>query len=380
MSTNDFIPVCEPTLLGNESRYVQQAISENWIGSQGKFLDQIHQEFPEYLGVKYGTTVSNGTCALHLALVALGIGPGDEVIVSDFNMIAPAFAIKYTGATPVFVDCRLDTWNMNVAQIEAKITAKTKAIMAVHIYGLSCEMEPILALAKKHNLFVIEDAAEAIGSEYYGKKCGSMGDINAFSFYSNKNITCGEGGFVATNDQSLYEKCLYYKNLCFPLHGPRNYWHAHVGFNYRLTNLQAAILVAQMERIEEYVGRRIENARLYRQHLKDIPGIGLPHQVSDKEFKNTYWMFGITLADEFGLSRDEVGVRLKKLGIDTRPFFIPMHKQPSLSQGHSGADPQDFPNSINLSERGMYLPSSSSLRPEQIERIAAALRTLQESR
>lgn len=374
---NSFIPVCEPTLSGNEKKYVNQALDANWIGSNGEFLDRFHKEFPQYLGVRYGTTTTNGTTALHLALVALGIGPGDEVILPDFTMIAPAFAIRYVGATPVFVDADPETWNIDTKKIEEKITAKTKAIMPVHIYGLSCDMDPILEIAKKHGLKVLEDAAEAIGSTYRGKKCGSMSHISAFSFYSNKNITCGEGGFVATDDPEFFEKCQYHKNLCFQLKGPRNYLHNDIGFNYRMTNIQAAILTAQLEQADKLVGARIRNGQLYKKNLARVRGLRLPLTDLGADSVNTYWMFGILIDDEFGLSRDEVMKRLREQGIDSRAFFMPMHVQPALSD--IVKPDQKFPVSMELSRRGIYLPSSSSLTDAQIDRVCETLMALRRS-
>jgi len=377
MNTNSlpFIPVCEPTLRGNEEKYVMDAVKSSWIGSQGAYLDRLNKEFPQYLGVKYGTAASNGTTALHLACTAIGLEPGDEVIIPDFTMIASAFAVTYTGAKPVFVDCKRDSWNMDISKVEAKITPKTKAIMAVHIYGLATSMDELLKIAKKHHLKVIEDAAEVHGSEYFGKKCGSFGDVSAFSFFANKNITCGEGGFVATNNEDIYKKCLYYKNLCFPLDRGRVYEHHHIGFNYRMTNLHAAIVVAQLERIDELIESRRKNARLYNKYLSEVPGVTLP--IEPSHFKNTYWMYSIVLEDEFGLSRDALMTKLKEHKIDSRAFFIPMHLQPSLKTfGCPETGPQYdhlFPVSCELSKRGLYLPSASHLKESEIERICSAI-------
>lgn len=371
MKNTPFIPVCEPTLRGREEEYVIDALRSTWIGSGGKYLDRLHTEFPDYLGSKFGTSTTNGTTALHLALLALGIKAGDEVILPDYTMIASAFAICYTGAKPVFVDCRRDSWNINIDLIEENITKKTKAIMVVHLYGLPCEMDSIIELAGKYDLLIIEDAAEAHGSEFKGKKCGTFGDIAAFSFYSNKNITSGEGGFVVSNNEGIYKECLYYKNLCFPLDKGRVYQHDHIGYNFRMTNLQAAIALAQLERIEDLITCRRENAYLYNKNLKELEGITLP--IEPEGYKNTYWMYSILIEDEFGPDRDEVMTALRQNNIDSRPFFIPMHRQKSLAdfgcRDTGVVADEKFPVSCDISKRGLYLPSSSHLTKEQIQYI-----------
>lgn len=267
------IPVCTPLLSGNEKKYLLDAIETNWISSSGKYISKFEEAFAKYCKVKHGIAVTNGTNALHLALTALGIGKGDEVIIPNFTMIASAFAVCYTDAMPVFVDANKDTWNIDPKKIEEKITDKTKAIMVVHIYGLPCDMDHIKEIASKHNLKVIEDAAESHGAEYKGEKCGALGDIACFSFFGNKIITTGEGGMVVTNEDKLAEKCLYYKNLCFPLGGPRNYLHNDLGFNYRMSNLHAAIGLAQTEKANDYVEMRIKNNELYRKYLEGVNGI-----------------------------------------------------------------------------------------------------------
>ena len=249
---NTFIPVCEPTLLGNELKYVTDAVQTGWISSAGRYVTEFEQKFAEYCGCKYGVAVCNGTFALHLALVALGVGRGDEVIIPDFTMIATAFSVCYTGATPVFVDADPKTLNIDVTKIEEKITSRTKAIIPVHLFGLMCDMDAINFIAKKYNLKVLEDAAEAHGAEYKGRKAGSCSDLAAFSFFANKNITTGEGGMVVTNDEQLYNRLRYHKNMCFPLCGPRNYLHNDIGFNYRMSNVVAAIGLAQVEKADDY--------------------------------------------------------------------------------------------------------------------------------
>jgi perosamine synthetase len=368
-----FIPVCEPLLLGKELEYVTEAVSKGWISSSGGYVHEFEKKFAEHLGVRHAVTVCNGTVALHLALVAAGIGEGDEVIVPTFTMFASCSAICYAGAKPVFVDCERDSWNLDVTQLKSKITSRTRAIMPVHIYGLPVDMDPLLDLAKQHNLLVFEDAAEAIGSEYKGKKCGAMGDFGCFSFFANKVITTGEGGMVVTNDDKHAEQLRYYKNLAFPLKGPRRYIHEHIGFNYRMPNTSAAIGLAQLERVDDYVERRRNNARRYNARLQGKRGITVP---AERPWaKNSFWMYSILIEDGFGLSRDEVMQKLAERGVETRSFFVPMHQQKALRD--YGCDMSgSYPNSEYVSPRGLYLPSGSGLTDEQIERVSNELLSL----
>ncbi|MHA1381690.1 MAG: DegT/DnrJ/EryC1/StrS family aminotransferase [Candidatus Helarchaeota archaeon] len=368
------IPVCEPALLGNERKYVLDAIETGWISSAGKYLPAFEKAFAKYCGVKHGIAVSNGTAALHLAFVALGINKGDEVIMPNFTMIASAFAVCYTGAMPVFVDAEPETWNIDTTKIEEKITERTKAIMPVHIYGHPCNMQPIWDLAKKYDLKIIEDAAEVHGAEYNGKKCGSLGDIAAFSFYANKIATTGEGGMVVTDNDELAEKCRYYKNLCFPLKGDRSYIHNDIGFNYRMSNIHAAIGLAQIELADQYVQMRRYNNSLYKKYLKNVPGIKLQ---PEKEWaKNVYWMNGIVVNyQEYGMNRDELMIKLREKGIDSRLFFTGMHRQPSLKKygcNFSG----EYPVSDWLTKNGLYLPSGSGLKEENIKYIWDTIRKI----
>lgn len=273
LTTHDFIPVCEPALLGKEEEYVSDCIRTGWISSSGKYVSKFEEEFAQYCGCKYGVAVCNGTVALHLALVSLGIGKGDEVIIPTFTMAASAYAVCYTGAMPVFVDADKDSWNIDTEKIEEKITKKTRAIMPVHLFGNPCNMDKIIKLAKQYNLYIVEDSAQAHGAEYKGKKTGSFSDIAGFSFFANKNLTTGEGGMVVTNDKSLYDSARYFKNMCFPLDAPRVYEHANIGFNYRMSNLHAAIGLAQTEKADMYRNMRINNHNLYKKYLKNVEGI-----------------------------------------------------------------------------------------------------------
>ena len=368
------IPVCEPALLGREVEYVTDAVSSGWISSSGKYVAAFEESFASYCCVKYAVSVCNGTAALHLAMISLGIEKGDEVVVPDFTMIASAFAVCYSGAMPVFVDAEPVTWNIDVARLDDKIRTEVKkgnrrlkAIMPVHIYGHPCDMDGIMEIAGRYGLSVVEDAAEVHGAEYKGKKVGSFGDINAFSFYANKNLTTGEGGMVVTDNKELYDRARYFKNLCFPIDSPRTYIHKDLGFNYRLSNVHAAIGLAQLEKADDYRAARIRNARLYQMLLADVPGLSF--QPQRQGTLNVYWMNGIVIdPSAFGATRDALAQSLKEEGIDTRNFFQGMHRQPSL--GKYGCDCSGgYPVSDFLADNGLYLPSSSLLKEDDIRFI-----------
>jgi perosamine synthetase len=363
------IPVCEPFLPGRELEYVIDCIKSNWISSGGKYIGEFEQKFAQYCGTKYGVSTTSGTTALHLALASLDIGKGSEVIVPAFTMAASVFAIVYTGAKPVLVDCEPETWNIDVGRVEKKITRRTKAILPVHIYGHPCDLDPIMELARQHNLCVVEDAAEAHGAEYKGKRAGGIGDVGCFSFYANKMITTGEGGMAVTNREDVADRARRLKDQAYSRE--KRFLHTDIGFNYRMTNIQAAIGLAQLERIDEFVERRRSNASTYNSLLKDVKGVRLP---PEKPWaKNVYWMYSIVIEDEFGMSRDELAAKLKENGVDTRAFFIPMHQQPAfaklgLFRGES------YPVAEDISRRGLYLPSGSGLKKEEIEQVCAAVR------
>lgn len=363
----DFIPVCEPLLGGNELKYITEAVQTGWISSSGKYVTQFEEAFASYCGVKYGVAVCNGTVAIHLALSALGVGKGDEVIIPSFTMIATAFAVCYTGAKPVFVDADKDTWNIDVNKIEEKISARTKAIIPVHIFGNPCDMGKICEIAKKYNLYIIEDAAEAHGAEFTGKKIGSFSDIASFSFFANKNLTTGEGGLVVTNSEDYYKKCKYFKNMCFPVDAPRVYSHENIGFNYRMSNLHAAIGLAQTEKADDYRDMRIHNAALYKKYLSDCKGIIF--QKDQLNGLNVHWMNAIVINPaEYGCTKDELVAYLKEQEIDTRLLFVSMCRQKSLKD--FGCDCNgEYPVTDWLTENGFYLPSASSLKEERIKNI-----------
>ena len=368
----DAIPVCSPLLEGNELKYVTEAVSGGWISSSGKYVTEFEERFAAYCGVEHGIAVCNGTVALHLALVALGVRPGDEVIVPDFTMASSAFAVCYCGAKPVFVDACGRTWNIDARAVEAKISTRTKVIMPVHIFGNPCDMHAIAAVAQKHGIAVLEDAAEAHGAAYNGKRTGGLGNIAAFSFFANKNVTTGEGGMVVTDDATLAQRCRYFKNICFPLNAPRNYLHEDIGFNYRMSNLHAAIGLAQVEKADSYKNKRIKNGLLYRRLLGEIPGIVL--QCDQENATNVFWMNGLVVDPPvYGHSRDELIAHLSKNGIDTRLFFNGMHRQPALQK--FGCDCSgEFPVSDRLADNGFYLPSGSGLPPQDIEHICDCIR------
>ena len=343
-------------------------MNTNWISSLGSYIPRFESMFAKKMGAKFAVAVNNGTTALHLAVAALDIGPGDEVIIPTHTMIATPNSIRYTGAKPVLVDSELKTWNIDPDKIEEKITKRTKAIMPVHTYGHPCDMDKIMAIAKRHKLYVIEDAAEAHGAVYKGKKVGSIGNAAGFSFYANKIITCGEGGMVTTNDKALADKMRLMKNHAFS--HERHFWHKILGFNYRMTNIQAAIGLAQTENLEKFVNKRISNAMLYNSLLGNIEEISLPPATPG--VRNVYWMYGILLKDWSHVTRDTIRYELAAKGIETRTFFIPIHKQPVYKGWFSGK----YPNAEYLCTNGLYLPSSTSLKEEEIKFVANTIKDI----
>ncbi len=366
------IPVNEPLLNGNEKKYLNECIDTGWISSEGPFIKQFEERFAARVGRKFGIAVMNGSVAIDASIVALGIGKGDEVIMPTFTIISCAAAIVRAGAVPVVVDADPQTWNMDVTKIEALITPRTKAIMVVHIYGLPVDMDPVLAIAAKHGLKVIEDAAEMHGQTYNGKPCGSFGDISTFSFYPNKHITTGEGGMIVTDDEKLAERCRSLRNLCFLPY--KRFVHEELGWNFRMTNIQAALGLAQLERLDEFVARKRAMGALYRQHLSGIPALQLqPGSTSYAE--NIFWVFGMVLNESVGYDAEEAMKRLAAKQIGTRPFFFPMHEQPvfrkmGLFQGTS------CPVAERIARRGFYVPSGMALTTDQITTVASTVKEL----
>jgi perosamine synthetase len=363
--TDIFIPVYQPNLAGNERLYVSECLDTNWISSKGKFVRRFEEEFAAYLGIGYATTVSNGTVALHLALHTLGIGPGDEVIVPTLTYIASVNAIKYVGAAPIFVDADPVTWNVDVALISQKITTRTKAIMAVHLYGAVCAMDELQELCKWHNLLLIEDVAEAFGSHYRGRYAGSFGDIATFSFFGNKTITTGEGGMVVSNNQAIISRAAYLKSQA--LSPTREYWHDEIGFNFRMTNICAAIGVAQLEQANAVIEAKRALAAWYKEELDGLP---LIFQAEPAETMHTYWMVSVLAPDL--ATRDSIRLALKGAGVETRPLFFPTHTMAAFASNEA------FPVAEDLSARGLNLPSFPALTREQVRYICTVInQTLQ---
>jgi len=369
---SDFIPVNEPLLDGNEKKYLLECIETGWISSEGPFIKEFEQKFAARVNRKHGIAVTNGTAAIDAAVDALGIGSGDEVIMPTFTIISCITQIVRCGAKPVLVDSDPITWNMDVTQIEAKITARTKAIMVVHIYGLPVEMTPVLDIAKRHGLKIIEDAAEMHGQTYKGLPCGSFGDISTFSFYPNKHITTGEGGMIVTSDDQLADDCRSLRNLCFQ--PKKRFVHERLGWNLRMTNMQAALGLAQLERLSEFVQLKCRMGRRYTELLTGMTGVQLPLDKTDYA-ENIYWVFGLLLEDELSIDAEEAMSRLAQKGIGTRPFFCPMHMQPVL-QRMGLFKGERYPVAERLYRQGFYIPSGMALTDEQMVESAQAVRDI----
>ena len=366
----DFIPVNEPLLNGNEKKYLCECIDTGWISSEGPFVKEFEQKMSAAVNRRYGIAVSNGTAALEVAVQALGIGEDDEVIMPSFTIISCAAAVTKLGAVPVLVDSDIHTWNMKVDEIETKITPKTKAIMIVHLYGLPVEVDKVLALAKRYNLKVIEDAAEMHGQTYRGRPCGSFGDISTFSFYPNKHITTGEGGMVVMDDEKLAERCRMLRNLCF--RKDIRYVHDEISDNYRFTNLQAAVGLAQLERLDEFVERKRAMGKYYTGQLKDIDGLILPVERTDYA-DNIYWVYGIVLDKQIEADNKTVQKLLAEEGIGSRTFFWCMHEQP-VYQKQGLFKEESYPDAEYLARKGFYIPSGLALTTEQMERVVMGVR------
>jgi perosamine synthetase len=366
---SDMIPIAHPLLGAEELQNVKEAVESGWISSKGRFITEFEDEFAEYCGVKYGIATSNGTTALHLALKGLGIGKGDEVIVPDLTFIATANAVTYTGATPVMVDSHPVYWGLDPEKIEENITPKTKAIIPVHLYGHPCDMDAINDIAGAHNLYVVEDAAEAHGAEYKGRKVGGFGDVACFSFFGNKIITTGEGGMCLTNDEELAANLRILRD-----HGQRpdkKYWYDMVGFNYRMTNVQAAIGVAQVERLGQLIGQKRQVAGWYAEGLKCLSDEGVIVPASEMPWaKNVYWMYSILLNQKFGIGRDEVISGLYDMGIETRPFFYPLHVMPPYEIRTC------FPVAETISRWGINLPSGYDIGEADVSFICRSIESI----
>ena len=355
------IPLYRPDLSGNETKYVNECLESTWISSRGRFILLFEEQFAKYVGAAHAASVSNGTVALHLALVALGIGPGDEVIVPTLTYIASVNAITYTGATPIFVDSIRDTWQMDPTDIRRYITDRTRAIMPVHLYGQSCDMGVIMDIAREHHLFVIEDCAEAIGTKCNGQHVGTFGDISTFSFFGNKTITTGEGGMVVTNDKTLIERSRHFKGQGLAAH--REYWHDVIGYNYRMTNIQAAIGLAQLERADEFIARKRTIAFRYAEKLTGLP---VETHIEAPNTTHSYWMVSILVSHPE--HREPLRNCLREAGIETRPLFYPVHTMPMHSKNF-----RRHPVAEDLAWRGINLPSWPGLKDAEVDRVAALI-------
>ena len=362
----ELIPVAAPMFVGNEKTYVADCLESTWVPSTGKYIERFESAFADFCGVRHALSCSNGTTALHLALRALDVEPGDEVIVPTLTFVATANAVRYCGAQPIFVDSEPDTWNLDPVAVEAKITPRTKGIIVVHLFGHPVEMEPILSVAKRHGLFVVEDAAQAHGAEYRGCRVGSLGDIATFSFFGNKIITTGEGGMVVTNHPELASRIRLLKS-----HGMdpnRRYWFPVIGYNYRMTNVAAAIGLAQLEKIDWHLQRRRDVAEWYREELGGVPG--LSWQVEKEWARHAWWMFSVVLDDDLPVDRDEVMSSLLKRSIETRPIVFPMHILPPYRDSVGNAT---FPVADRLARRGINLPTWAKLTRHDVQYVCENL-------
>lgn len=365
------VPVNEPNLIGNEKKYLNECIDTGWISFEGPFVKKFEAGMAALTNREYAISVCNGSVALDTAILALEIGEGDEVIMPTFTIMSCAAAVARVGGKAVFVDSDLYTWNMNVAEIEKKITAKTKAIMIVHIYGLPVDVDPILEIAKKYGLYVIEDAAEMHGQTYKGRPCGSFGDISTFSFYPNKHITCGEGGMLVTDNPKLAERCSLIRNLFFS--PQKRYVHEELGYNFRMTNMQAAIGLAQLEKIDDTVLKKRWIGKKYTELLADLQEfIILPVEKTEYAM-NIYWVYGILLTEKVKVNAEVIMQKLAERGIGTRGFFYPLHKQPVFIKQNLYIT-EKYPNAEYLADKGFYLPSGLTLNEEQILYVAETLR------
>ena len=367
------IPVAAPELGEEELANVVAAVRSGWISSLGAFIGEFERDFAAFCGAAHGVAVSNGTAALHLALVAAGVGPGDEVLLPSLTFVATASAVRYCGATPVFIDSELETWQLDPAAFEAKLTPRSKAIIAVHLYGHPCDMEPIRKLAERRGLAVVEDAAEAHGALYRGHRVGALGTVGCFSFYGNKIITTGEGGMCLTNDPAVADRLRLLRD--HGMDAKRPYWHEIVGYNYRMTNLQAAVGVAQVKKLAGFVERKREIAAWYAEALGPLARAGRIRLHPEAPWaRSVFWMYSVLLEGAPVLSVDEVRSRLSDRGIDSRPFFHPLHLLPPYATGAR------LPGAEYLASRGINLPSGVGLERGQVERVARGLSDVLESR
>lgn len=363
------IPVNEPLVGEREQEYVLDCLRSGWISSEGPYVGRFEKAFADYIGVDSGVAVCNGTAAVEVALYAAGVGEGDEVILPTFTIISCLIAVIRLGAKPVLVDIEPDTWNMNVTDVLSKITSRTKAIMAVHIYGHPVDMDPLIEVARSKNIRIVEDVAQAQGAEYKGRMCGTMGDVAAFSFYANKLITTGEGGMVLTSNPEMTERARNYRNLCF--NRQERFLHDDIGYNFRMPSLQAAVGLGQLERMNQIVARKREMGKLYVSLLSQIPGLQL--QIEKPWAKTVYWMYSLQMSPSLGKTAKEVMIALGQRGIGTRPFFRGLHDQPVLKLRGVISDAGYFPIAEAAYKYGFYLPSGLTLTDAQIATVCGEL-------
>lgn len=370
MSADEFIPVNQPVLGGREKEYLAKCIDTGWISSEGPAVQEFEEKFAARVARRHGIAVSNGSTALDLAVRALRLPEGSEVIMPSFTIISCAAAIVRAGLKPVVIDAESRTWNMDVRQLESRLTSRTRAIMAVHIYGMPTDMDPVLEFAQAHDLQIVEDAAEMHGQTYRGRACGSFGAVSAFSFYPNKHITTGEGGMIVTDDDEIAETCRLMRNLA---HSPqRRFMHEELGFNYRLTNLQAAIGLAQLERLDETVAKKRAMGRFYNEHFESMPELQLaPARLDYAE--NIYWVYGMVLADNLPLDAEQMMKRLAELKVGSRPFFWGMHEQPVFRKMGWYAN-ERLPVTERIARRGFYVPSGLGITEDQQSRVVEAVK------
>jgi perosamine synthetase len=359
------IPISAPTFTGREAEYVQDCLDSTWISSRGEYIRSFERRFAEFCDVEYAVACNTGTAALHLAMLALGIGAGDEVIVPTLTYVASANAVRYCGANVIFADSRSETWNIDPEDVARKIGPRTRAIMAVHLYGAPADLASLTELAEEHELSLIEDAAEAHGAAYQDRPVGAIGTIGTFSFYGNKIITTGEGGMIVTNNALLAERSLLFRGQGQAF--DRTYWHLVIGYNYRMTNLEAAIGLAQLESLSERLERRRAIADRYRANLAAVPGLSF--QKAEGNARSANWLVGILLPVPSAAARDDVATRLRKRGIETRPFFYPIHTMPPYADGKTGP----LPVAEGLSRRGLCLPTWAGLTDEDIDHVSESL-------
>lgn len=369
MDSTSFIPVSEPLIGDNALPLVTECVETGWVSSEGRFIPEFERKWSQFCGAAHGVAVSNGTTALQVAMTALKLEPGSEVIIPSYTIISCAIAVLEAECVPVLVDCDPETWCMDLDQVEGAITSRTRAIMPVHMFGHPVDMRRIRQIATKHDLRIIEDAAEAHGAEVDGRRVGGLGDMACFSFYANKIVTTGEGGMVVTNNETYANRLRSLRNLCF--RPDRRFYHTEIGHNYRLTNLQAAIGVAQVDRVDDHIQRKRKMAKAYHEQLSDLSQIALP--VERDWAKNVYWMYCLVLADDVAFDAVEFAQRLRAKGVDTRPLFLGMHEQPVLRERGLFAG-SSYPVTERLARRGLYVPSGLTLTGMQIDRVCAAVR------